>query len=113
LDQWWTKSGKKNSNSPHLDIDLVAGYDIVIQNRIAQLLDSDDEFRAQCQTLLDKETIEIEIDVGLEYTSFVRTFFLPETCLIAFRMSDMSTKQLLSLMYFAGYLTIEVTSQAS
>ena len=38
---------------PHLDTDLLAGYDKAIQGAIIALLDSDEDFRTKFQDILD------------------------------------------------------------
>ena len=61
LREWWTESGIKSS-FPHLDAYLVTGYDATIQDRIAALLDSDEDFRSKCQDLLNGEKINVKLD---------------------------------------------------
>ena len=62
---------------PQLGTNLVAGYDPAIQDRFANLLNNDEDFQAQCQTLLSGDTIQINIDsdTPIEHALFVAMFF--------------------------------------
>ena len=69
----WLRGGTNRVNSfslPQIETDLVGGYDATIQARVIELLGSDYEFRAQCQTLLNGNEIDIKIR-DIDYASFV------------------------------------------
>jgi hypothetical protein len=56
---------------PSLDTNIVAGCDVAIQDRITNLLSTDNDFCDKCQTLLGGDTINIEIQTDMSYESCV------------------------------------------
>lgn len=72
-----------------------SGYDRVILTRIQQMLKSDDKFRKQIEGLLMDEPVTIELDQGMTYSSF----------------TEMSMRQLWTLLYSAGYLTTRMIDE--
>ena len=72
LGRYWAESGKSGFLFACLMLSkyLSIGCDRVIMTRIHHMLKSDDQFRQQTEGLIMDESVTIELDKGMSYSSF-------------------------------------------
>ena len=88
------------------------GYNRLVQNRIYHFLGTDDQYRAQISELVANRgtVVEIEDDMFVCHIHSLHLAVRVFNCV--FSAADMSSTQLWTLTYYAGYLTKVINGSA-